>query len=390
MASGQPAALALVAALLLAGCAARPEPALRVVAPADGQRAVSLLAVTTRAVSDNPGLLFGGERASAVHYAALNIAIPPERQVGEIAWASQPPADPRQHFAATRVERLDRRGFIAALGRGAAERGARQALVFVHGYNTRFDEAAFRFAQIVHDAPGAGGVTPVLFSWPSWGSLGAYPYDRESAAISRDALAALIEELAADRRFSSVAILAHSMGAMVTMEALRTVALRRGALPAKLTDLMLAAPDIDLELAAQQAAAMGPRKPRITLFLSRDDQALNISRIVWGSRDRLGAIDPRVEPHRSGLARAGVEVIDLSDESTTDSLRHGKFAESPRAVQAIGAHLAAGNRLTGRSDGSEGERGVADVARGAVGLVGAIVTAPITILSGETDRGPPR
>ncbi len=69
-------------------------------------------------------------------------------------------------------------------------------LVFVHGYNTRFDEAAFRLAQIVHDS--GAEVTPILFSWASWASLGAYPYDRESAALGRDGLEALIEKLAAE------------------------------------------------------------------------------------------------------------------------------------------------------------------------------------------------
>ena len=60
----------------------------------------------------------------------------------------------------------------------------RRALVFVHGYNNRFDDAVFRFAQLVHDTNAA--VVPVLFTWPSRANALSYGYDRESAGLSRD------------------------------------------------------------------------------------------------------------------------------------------------------------------------------------------------------------
>ena len=62
----------------------------------------------------------------------------------------------------------------------------RRVLIFVHGFNTRFEEAVYRFAQIVHDA--RVDVAPVLFTWPSGGNVTDYVYDRDSAVYSRDAL----------------------------------------------------------------------------------------------------------------------------------------------------------------------------------------------------------
>jgi esterase/lipase superfamily enzyme len=61
----------------------------------------------------------------------------------------------------------------------------------VHGFNNRFDDAVYRFAQIVHDSKVPA--IPVLFTWPSRGEmkLRAYTYDRESANYSRDALESL-------------------------------------------------------------------------------------------------------------------------------------------------------------------------------------------------------
>ena len=63
-------------------------------------------------------------------------------------------------------------------------------LVFEHGYNTRFDGAALRLARIVHDS--GAKVTPVMFSWASWGRVSAYPYDRVSAEIARNGLESLL------------------------------------------------------------------------------------------------------------------------------------------------------------------------------------------------------
>ncbi len=261
-----------------------------------------------------------------------------------------------------------------------ATTGRRHVLVFVHGYNTRFDEAAFRLAQIVHDS--GAPVTAVLFSWPSWGSLASYPYDRESASVSRDALEGLLQGLIDEPAVSQVSLLAHSMGGWLTLETMRQMVIRRGAIGRKLTDVMLAAPDVDIDAAGFIARTLRTAKtrPKMTLFVSGDDRALSAARFLWGSRDRLGSIDPDKEPYRSGLQRNGVEVIDLTQIHAGGGLNHGKFAESPPVVQAIGRRLAAGQKLEG--DISAGES-VGALAQGTVRVLGDVVTAPLTVL------GPP-
>jgi esterase/lipase superfamily enzyme len=45
--------------------------------------------------------------------------------------------------------------------------GKRRLFVFVHGFNTNFDEGVYRVAQIVHDSE--MNAAPVLFNWPSRG-----------------------------------------------------------------------------------------------------------------------------------------------------------------------------------------------------------------------------
>lgn len=217
-------------------------------------------------------------------------------------------------------------------------------LIFVHGYNTRVGDAVFRFAQLVHDADAT--VTPILFTWPSRGSVFAYGYDRESASLSRDAFEQLLNMLVDDPAVESIDILAHSMGNFLALETLRQMALRHGHVPPKINDVMLAAPDVDADAFQSDLADMGHPHPRFTLFASRDDRALALSGWFWGSDVRLGAIDPKVEPYKSRLADENVNVFDLTDIQPTDAANHYKFLQSPELVRLVGDRLASGQTLS--------------------------------------------
>ncbi len=59
-------------------------------------------------------------------------------------------------------------------------------MVFIHGFNNTYEDAVFRFAQIVHDF--GAEVAPIMFTWPSRARLLDYVYDKESTNYSRTAL----------------------------------------------------------------------------------------------------------------------------------------------------------------------------------------------------------
>jgi esterase/lipase superfamily enzyme len=185
-------------------------------------------------------------------------------------------------------------------------------LLFVHGFNNRFDDAVYRFAQVVHDAGVRG--TPVLFTWPSRGQigLGAYAHDRESANFSRDALERVIESLEANPNVKEINVLAHSMGSWLALEALRGRSIRNGRIGYKVKNVFLVAPDVDVDVFRTQVGRLGALRPRILLFVSQDDRALNLSRIIWGGEQRLGNVNPAEEPHRSKLEQERVVVFDLT------------------------------------------------------------------------------
>ena len=57
---------------------------------------------------------------------------------------------------------------------------------------------------------------------------------------------------------------------------------------------------------------VGFPRPRVMLFVSQDDGALNLSKMIWGGEQRLGNIDPEAEPYRTTLAQEQIIVFDLT------------------------------------------------------------------------------
>lgn len=271
-----------------------------------------MLAVTTRERSKAAGEMFNGERSPLVSYASVGVSIPPDggRTVGQVQWPSSVPGDPRVSFVTTAADYIDKPAFNAAVSAAARNVSNGRVLLFVHGFNNKFDDAVYRFAQIVHDARAEG--TPVLFTWPSRGKVGAYAYDRESANYSRDSLEQLIEALEQNPNVKEINVLAHSMGNWVTMEALRGRSIRTGRLGRKIKHVFLVAPDVDFDVFQKQIGRIGSPRPRFVLFVSQDDSALRISEIIWGGEERLGKIDPEAEPTRTILAQEQITVFDLT------------------------------------------------------------------------------
>jgi esterase/lipase superfamily enzyme len=213
-------------------------------------------------------------------------------------------------------------------------------MVFVHGYNTGFDDAVYRLTQIVHDSGYPG--TPVLFSWASSAQTTDYVYDKESASVARDQLEATLRMLqqSGARRID---IVAHSLGTWVTMETLRELAITGDRdLGGKLGDVVLAAPDIDVDVFKSQMRRYGkPDKPFI-LLLSHHDWVLAASALLAGSLPRVGDYNDPAD-----LASYGVTVVELSKFEGTDSFNHTEFADNPALVKMIGQRLREDDGLAG-------------------------------------------
>ena len=118
------------------------------------------------------------------------------------------------------------------------------------------------------------------------------------------------------------------------------------AIAPKIRNVLLAAPDVDVDLAREAIVDMGPKsnRPSFTLFVSQDDRALAMSRRVWGSEARLGAINPDQEPYRTQLEQASVTVLDLTKLKAGDvSHRVGCGEPRDRAAHRQAPYWWAGN-----------------------------------------------
>jgi esterase/lipase superfamily enzyme len=312
--------------------------------PAETVEGVSrhrLFIITTREASEVVGAFFSGERAPELGLASVDVTVPPNHVVGQLERPQRLPPDPRTEFAVVDpvVYRADAT-FVAEINRELAKRppSERKILLFVHGYNNTTSDAILRLTQFVEDS-GYEGV-PVLFTWASAASAPRYVYDLNSALVARGKLDDMANLLTRSNAVD-VDIFAHSMGSFLTMEGL-VDAQQEGRLGKRgnIKSIMLASPDIDIDLFRTQLAQL-PRSivERIYLLVSADDAALRFSRRIAGGVPRVGAADT------DELEGLGVTVIDLSQVEDSSSGSHSKFAGSPEVVQLIGRGLNSAGRF---------------------------------------------
>jgi esterase/lipase superfamily enzyme len=169
----------------------------------------------------------------------------------------------------------------------------------------------------------------MAFSGPSRARLFDYNYDRESAMWSRDGLDQVLEDLLASPAVGRVNIVAHSVGTMLTTEALRQLYAKLGDYAAdRVGAIVLAAPDIDMDVFTGSIPRIGPLAAKITIITATDDRALAVSRWVNGSTTRVGAAE------KAQLEQLGLRVIDASAQGW-GVLNHDLFLSNAGIRKAI-------------------------------------------------------
>lgn len=370
----------LLAAIGLAGCGGGQSHSLFDAVAAERSdilAAHDILIATTRAMADDAAEVFGGARGDTLSFARVEVTIPAIHRPGALERPRRGARrDAARHFAAREVGVFHGEpDFRTALRQRLAATGGR-ALVFVHGYRTPFDGSVYRAAQIVHDSGYSG--TPVLFSWASTGRTVDYIYDNNSATVARDGLEQTLR-LLRGAGAHRIDIVAHSMGNWLTMEALRQLAISSDLdLHRSLGDVVLAAPDIDVDVFKSQLRRIGDRERPFFVLTSRDDRALLVSSIIAGNRPRVGDYG-----NDADLASLGVIVIDISGISAGDRLNHAKFADNPLLIQLLGDRLNEGDHFA--ADGDQITRRIERLAQGLGQTLGTaaeiVITTPLEVIN---------
>jgi len=316
-------AFIVLLAVALPNCASRPGPEmLTPVAAPPGVKALQIYVATTRERENPSENVFTANRAKALNFAKFAVSIPPNHKPGNVELPADPP-DSQTSFAIVNQTVLSDADFRNAVAPRAGRKKHR-VFVFVHGFNNNFQESVFRLAQLQADAKIDG--IPVLFSWPSQAQVIAYEADREAALASRDQLMGLLTMLTSSPAVGDVLVVAHSMGAMLTIEALRQLRIEgKNQVIARLGRVVLAAPDIDAQTFRAQVQTIGPLKPPLLVLVSKDDGALRFSSMLSGSVARAGALDIDNPVVQEAALKAQVQVVDISRLASYDGLRHDQF-----------------------------------------------------------------
>ena len=234
--------------------------------------------------------------------------------------------DPNKHIMLQSVQPLAPDPFYQKLSARLDSSGTRDVVVFIHGFKISFEGAARQAAQLAVDLNFDGA--PILYSWPSRNSLLSYTEDENTVQWTTFHLRQFLDELAARTKASKIHVVAHSMGNRALASALEVMAAKRRPRGKPLfSQLILAAPDIDSETFGMFAREFRPLAKRITLYASKNDDALLVSKIIHGS-SRAG------DNGKYLLVAQGVDTIDASS-ARTDFLGHRYIAESKTIIDDV-------------------------------------------------------
>lgn len=314
----------LLFCLCLASCALRPGPDVlkpTAVALGDAEQ-VTVLAATNRRPVDAG---YDGVWAGRMSYERFDVSVPRHRKDAAIDYPAAANPDPDRQFIVRHREPLSPAGVAKAATSGSFDGTAG---IFVHGYNYSYQEALFRTVQVTADAESKS--PPILFSWPSAASVAGYVADRDAVLASRTELQALVSIIARTPKVERLVLFGHSMGGFLVMEAVRELKLqgRRDVLD-KLV-IVLAAPDIDVDVFRSQLRDIGRMKTPITMFVSKNDRALMFSSTIAGERARVGRLDVSDRRIAEAARSEGVRVVDITSVQGTDGLGHDRYAAIAR------------------------------------------------------------
>ena len=254
----------------------------------------------------------------------------------------------------------------AEIGRRLALSARKEVVLYVHGYNNTFEEAALTMGELCHFL--GREFVCAIFTWPAGGSRGVlfgYNVDYESSVFAVEHLRKTIRTVAATPGLERLHILAHSRGTDVLATALSELNIeayiRQSTLghQYKLGNIVLMAPDIDADIAPAKifktlsdpdmphGQAPNPRLAftpapgfKLTVYASPDDKALATSSLLFGSIARMGRVDramlsPQQVEHIGALGF--IDMIEV--RGTTDYFGHGYFLSNPRVSADIIAML---------------------------------------------------
>lgn len=263
---------------------------------------------------------YGNLRDGRMHFGTVEVKIPHSHRRGSLgsAWRFVFTGED-EPLSIQRVGELGEDDFWHGVRAQLADvdAGERRVLLFIHGYNNTFSDAALRTAQIWADLELKG--LPAFFSWPSGGATLRYTVDEASIDVSERHLSAFLRALAARSGARRLDVIAHSMGNRALLRVVANAANSVADSGIRFGQVFLVAPDVDLELFEQLASAYPKLSERTTLYVSRSDKAVLASETLH-RYPRTGAPPPFAHVGR-------IDTVEVSADQGLVALGHSYFAE---------------------------------------------------------------
>ena len=291
---------------------------------------------------DNPAEKYGAERGEMT-YGQCEVSIPRDHRMGDLEapsiWKLDFRKDPAKHVVLLRLDAQPKELFFGELAARVRASASRNAFLFMHGYNVTFEDAARRTAQISYDLGFDGA--PVLYSWPSQGSLVGYTVDEANIEWSQTNLKEFLVDFFARSEAQQLYLIAHSMGNRAMARAVAAFLAEHPGLKERLAEVILTAPDIDADVFRREIApALAASGRPVTLYASSSDTALAASKKVHGS-PRAGEAGAKL------VVVKGIETIDATGMDTS-LLGHSYFAETRSVLSDIFSLVRHGQRPDAR------------------------------------------
>ena len=320
--------------------------------PSKKYKVVPVFYGTDREIEPDPTRLqFGSERGHKLQLGRALITVPFSHEVPHIERPREieipyfkikiyaEKEDPDKHFTVQEITSLTETQMLALVKEQLAKSSTFKdhAFVFIHGFNTSFDCALYRTAQIAYDL-GFDGV-PFLYSWPSGGKVASYTYDHGSVEQAEPRLAEFLDMVIQKSGAKSISLIAHSMGNELLLRVLERLKpkIPRGVV---ISQVILAAPDVDRDKFNIIAREITNFARGVTLYAASNDRALGYSARFWGGVPRAGDI-----PADGPLIIPGVDTIDVTAVSTDAlGLNHSGYAENPALLDDVKALVRLGIR----------------------------------------------
>jgi prepilin-type N-terminal cleavage/methylation domain-containing protein len=252
-----------------------------------GVSKVKVFFATDRIRTDDPSPagMFGSGRGT-ISYGACEVSTPRDHRRGELEaplslLGFSLPADAKKHVVLLQTEIYGDQRYFAELERHIGSVPDKSALIFVHGYNVTFEDAARRTAQMAYDLGFEGA--PVFYSWPSRGNEAGYPNDEENVRWSEANLKRFLGSVLERTDAQKIYLVAPGMGNRGASAALAGFLFEKPEYRQRFREIILTAPDIDAEVFLRDIAPkiVGQNTAK-TSYASSADAALIFSATSHG------------------------------------------------------------------------------------------------------------